>query len=163
MRSIEEAADRVDETASGSVQKKAKDRRGKPSVGTTKTWVLSCRKSGENDGWGKVSEKFVVVVFGGGGGWRGNRNVGCCLGFIGFCWFVLCCWFEFSLLHSFTQVEIHNLVEESPTEMGMKFQWKESPRITIWACLSSNDPRDESHVIPKFKPRSLNPAWVTFL
>ena len=38
---------------------------GKTSVGTTKTWVLSCRKSGENDGWGKVSEKFGVVVFGG--------------------------------------------------------------------------------------------------
>lgn len=67
MRSIEEAADRVDETASGSVQKKAKDR-GKTSVGTTKTWVLSCRKSEEKDGWGKVSEKFGVVVFGGGGG-----------------------------------------------------------------------------------------------
>lgn len=81
-----------------------------------------------------VGEKFVnslLLFLVGVRDEGGKRNVGCCLGFIGFGWFVLCCWFEFSLLHSFTQVEIHDLVEEIPTEMGLKFQWKESHGITI--------------------------------
>ncbi len=71
---------------------------------------------------------------------------------------VVCCWFEFLLLHSFTRVEIHDLVEEILTEIwGLTCNGR-SPRP-----IGSKDLRDESHVISKFQPRCIIPVWGTFL